>query len=336
MKDGHVPSEHKFEIALKKQVSTDENDTIHFCHTFECSTQNREQLFFVYFEMKILKPKLHYLSPKKIGSQVNQMDTSNAGPSGNNNPSRNNHSNTTNNISSSNNNSSSSSFSQPVNFQNNCSTNSVKPDAKRLEIENKHLKKKLSSFKQEKNDLIKDIEKESNDWMMKQQELFNHREKEMLQSMNEQIRAQEAKATKKLKDDMNIYHNTLKKQMKDQSEKQLIDQKMAYEDALEQMKNDRETAEKQLIIEKQRAHELGNANYEINNRLSSLENDMKQNIKEGETVLALTSLGKVSSETFFDVNNKDLSRKKRKPNNSINETNESIGASPASAIIEED
>ena len=65
---------------------------------------------------------------------------------------------------------------------------------------------------------------------------------------------------------------------------------------------------------------------------------MKQNIKEGETVLALTSLGKVSSETFFDVNNKDLSSrtKKRKTNNSINETNESIGASPASAIIEED
>ena len=66
MKDGNVPNEHKFEVALKKHVSTNESDTIHFCHRFKCSTQNNKQLFFAYFEMTIIKPKVSILSPKKI------------------------------------------------------------------------------------------------------------------------------------------------------------------------------------------------------------------------------------------------------------------------------
>ena len=197
MKEGHVPSEHKFEVALKKQVSTNANDTIHFCHTFECSSQNKEQLFFAYFEMTILKPKLSFLSPKKIGSQVNRMDTSNAGNSSDHvssSSSRNSDSSSRNN---NNKNSSAggsnASFPQTSYGQNSLSNNPVNPDAIRFEAENNDLKKKVASFKQERKSLLRNVEKETNTWKKQEQERFKHREFQITHAMNMQLKENEKK-----------------------------------------------------------------------------------------------------------------------------------------------
>ena len=108
--------------------------------------------------MTILKPNLSILSPKKIGSQLNQMDT---------NTSRTNHDNASNNSSSANNsrcrnnltNNNSHHTSQHISNlggQSNCNvSNLFKPNIKRLEIENNDLKKKVSSFDQEKRKCLK-------------------------------------------------------------------------------------------------------------------------------------------------------------------------------------
>ena len=216
MKDGKsVPNEHKLEVALKKRVSTNESDTIHFCHTYECSSQNQEQLFFAYFEMTIVKPKVSFLSPKKIESQVNRMDTSTG---------RTNHGGTTSNSNSGGSSNptsshSSSSNSRPnstnthssnLGHQNTCSSsNTVNPDLKRLEIENNDLKKKVSSVDREKERLIEDFERETNKWMERQQKDLQHREDQYIHNMNIQMKQHDAMAAEKVKHEMAIHQKKL-------------------------------------------------------------------------------------------------------------------------------
>ena len=341
MKDGEsAPNEHKFEVALKKRVSTNESDTIHFCHTYECSSQNQEQLFFAYFEMTIVKPKVSFLSPKKIESQVNPMDTSTG---------RTNHGGTTSNSNSGGSSNptsshSSSSNSRPnstnthssnLGHQNTCSSsNTVNPDLKRLEIENNDLKKKVSSVDREKERLIENYERETNKWMERQQKDLQHREDQYIHNMNIQMKQHDAMAAEKVKHEMAIHQKKIREELEKQFEQQLSEQTNSHDESLKKLKHEREAAEAQLIDQKENSHRLKNANYEMQEKLSSLENDLKKSIAEGQMVLSLSSPSPLSNETFH-INNQAKPGKKRKTNLNQSETF-ADHSSPESAVIEND
>ena len=219
-----------------------------------------------------------------------------------------------------------------IGHKNICSlSNTSNPDLKRLEIENNDLKKKVSSFAAEKKELIQSIEAETNKWKERQQKDFQHREDQMAHRMQLQMKQYEEMSTEKLNHGMKVHHETIKKQMEKQLEKQLSDQKKLFEKEIEKIKAERQAAEAQLIDQKQKAHLLENQNYEMQGKLTSLENDVKKSIKEGQMVLALSSPSPVSNETFRIDGNEAVSGKKRKTN--LNQ-NEIIDASPASAVIE--
>ena len=347
MMDGNaVPNEHKFEIALKKRVSTNESDTIHFCHTFECSSQNQEQLFFAYFEMTIVKPKVGFLSPKKVESQVNRMDTS-TGRTNHGGSNKSNSHGSSNPAGGSSHSSSSSSRSNSTNTQhssrnpgqNYCSssnTTPVNPDLKRLEIENNDLKKKVSSFDIEKQRLIEDFERETNNWMERQQKDLQHREDQMVHNMNVQIKQHEALASEKLKHEVLIQQKANREELEKNFERKLFEQKKSHDEALKALKYEREAAEVQLIDQKEQSHRLENENYEMQEKLSSLENDVKKSIAEGQMVLALSSPSPLSNATFHIDNQAESRGKKRKTNLTQSKKAFADHSSPASAVIEHD
>ena len=346
MKGSRIQRMHKFEVPLKKPVSDDENDTSHYCYTFECSANNHEQLYMAYFEMSVLKPKMIKTSPKRIESKVERLNTGN---NSQNNPPNNNGNQTTpnqNNPAGSSQNSSRSSYDSSRSSYNNNLGHGTQTNAaatteeiKKLTNENNTLKQSMKDFVEAANKKIhsanryarekersseqykREIEKALQDQRKEEMRVVSERHNLLKLQMEEEMKKQQRELVaqrEQEKDHQEQMMNRILQQreaelferMQKQMHEEVKNQQEGLKYELSQAQNERNCAEKGLIEQKTKASKLEEERFVLTDTINGLKGDIEKKTRQAETnALALTT-PPVNSTFLFD--SRESSGKKRK------------------------